>query len=180
LLALLLSGSGCFAAAAAETEANEARIRSTIAQGQAKARADQANTMSNLASMPGMAGVTTMKTVPFSEAPKPAGGPGWYCFEYRSKGGREPTSSSRCTRTLAECRSASERQAQRTDGSTREPVAYEVGTCTKTNAAHCIYFWGPGGAPGAHECSAQAEDCKPIVVTRAGASEKQSECGRVE
>jgi hypothetical protein len=110
-------------------------------------------------------GAHPMETVPFEKAPKPKGGPGWFCFEKHKRFSRDGASSG-CARTLADCRAAVASQGKE----------WEVGTCQRQAAAVCQYVWG-SETDGQHSCFATASDCHPFVM---GYVLRQSECGSVE
>lgn len=124
-----------------------------------------------------MANIEQMKTVPFSEAPKPSeAGKGWYCYEYRTlRQAEAPQTSSYCKRTLDQCRASAAGQAQSPPSQAR----IEVGGCTAQAAAHCSYVWGPEEKNGDYHCHSAASDCRPFTFTNKGGATKQSECGEL-
>jgi hypothetical protein len=127
----------------------------------------------------GLGGLQPMPVVPFSEAP-PDTGKGWYCFEYRAVDSRDTKTSSTCKRTLQSCRAHAEQRTSSRGGSSRDPIHYEVGTCSKTKTAYCSYLWGPVEGGGAYECHAAPDDCRMLPYTQPGGAVKQSECGKLK
>jgi hypothetical protein len=125
----------------------------------------------------GAVGMQPITTVPFSEAPAAAKGREWHCFEYRSRG-RDPQTSSACATTLEGCRQAAAQRAERSSGSSREPVFYDVGTCAKQTPVTCTYLWFTADS-GELMCHRAAADCKPLAYTMPGGAIKQSACGEV-
>jgi hypothetical protein len=98
-----------------------------------------------------------LQPVPAAESPKPPGEGGWNCVQYRSNRG---DSSSRCLRTLDECRSTAARLEHGSHGgSTSNPIYYRAGMCTAQRAAFCRYIWF-NASSGEHQCYLVMEDCK--------------------
>lgn len=180
-LLAVVSGAHTLAACAlpehiAERKALQDNVAKWTAESQARAAA-AASAGAPTSLYAGAAGMTPMPTVPFSEAPAPKGGPGWYCYEIRTERGRAVTSSSACARTLEECRTSAARRSKHPGGSVHDPASVVVGTCNKQDTATCMYLWDESG--GGHTCFAASRDCVPFPYTSPGAATKQSECGEV-
>ncbi len=113
---------------------------------------------------PMMAGMKAIDTVPAEQAPKPGGGPGWYCFEYRAGGATRSV----CGRSRKDCRAAAARHA---DGST-------VPSCSAEKTASCTHLWFDG-AQGEDHCAITEADCKAelLTYTQPGGAVRQSACG---